>query len=147
VKFNAQGAVVATWGSQGQEDGQFLEPSSVAVSEKEGRVYVADPRNQRIQVFDLGGKFIMKWPVPEWQSTSWLFHDLLIDPPTERLYASSPTTDEVLIFDFAGNKIGQLKAKPPDKLEGASALALSKGILYVLCTFGERVRQIDLPTK
>ena len=147
VKFNAEGAVLATWGSQGQNDGQFLEPSSVAVNEKEGRVYVADPRNRRIQVFDLDGKFITKWTVPEWQSTSWLFHDLLMDPEAGRLYATSPTTDEVLIFDLTGQKIGQLKPKPPDVLEGASALALSKGKLYVLCTFSERVRQIDLPTK
>jgi DNA-binding beta-propeller fold protein YncE len=145
VKFNAQGVVVATWGSPGQNDGQFVEPSSVAVSEKEGRVYVADPRNRRIQVFDLDGKFIAKWPVQEWQSTSWLFHDLLIDSQTERLYATSPTTDEVLIFDLAGKKIGSLKAKPPDVLEGASALALSNGKLYVLCTFSDRVRQIDVP--
>ncbi|HEX8490318.1 MAG TPA: NHL repeat-containing protein, partial [Chthoniobacterales bacterium] len=147
VKFNVQGAVLKTWGSQGQDDGQFVEPSAVAVSEKEGRVYVADPRNRRIQVFDLDGKFITKWPVPEWQSTSWLFHDLLIDPNTERLYATSPTTDEVLVFDFTGKKIGQLKPKPPDTLEGASALALSKGKLYVLCTFADRVRVIDLEAK
>jgi sugar lactone lactonase YvrE len=147
VKLNIDGAVVKTWGSQGQDDGQFVEPSAVAVHEKEGRVYVADPRNRRIQVFDLDGKFIAKWPVQEWQSTSWLFHDLLIDPDAERLYATSPTTDEVLIFDLTGKKIGQLKPKPPDTLEGASALALSKGKLYVLCTFADRVRVIDLEAK
>ena len=147
IKFNAQGVVLATWGSQGKDDGKFLEPSAVAVNEKEGRVYVADPRNQRIQVFDLEGKFITKWAVQEWGSTSWLFHDLLIDPDGDRLYATSPTTDEVLVFDFAGTKIGRLKAKPPDTLEGASALALSKGKLYVLCTFADRVRQIDLQAK
>jgi sugar lactone lactonase YvrE len=144
VKLNIDGAVLKTWGSQGQDDGQFVEPSAVAVHEKEGRVYVADPRNRRIQVFDLDGKFITKWLVQEWQSTSWLFHDLLIDPDAERLYATSPTTDEVLIFDLTGKKIGQLKPKPPDTLEGASSLALSKGKLYVLCTFADRVRQIDL---
>jgi sugar lactone lactonase YvrE len=147
VKLDVGGAVLKTWGSQGRDDGQFVEPSAVAVNEKEGRVYVADPRNQRIQVFDLDGKFITKWPVPEWQSTSWLFHDLLIDPEAERLYSTSPTTDEVLIFDLTGKKIGQLKPKPPDMLEGASALALSKGKLYVLCTFSDRVRLIDLGAK
>jgi sugar lactone lactonase YvrE len=147
VKFNVQGAVLKTWGSRGQDDGQFVEPSAVVVSEKEGRVYVADPRNRRIQVFDLDGNFITKWLVQEWQPTSWLFHDLLIDPETERLFATSPTTDEVLVFDLTGKKIGQLKPKPPDTLEGASALALSKGKLYVLCTFSDRVRVIDLEAK
>jgi DNA-binding beta-propeller fold protein YncE len=147
VKLTSNGAFVATWGTQGAGDGQFLEPAAVAVSEKNQRVYVADPRNTRIQVFDTDGKFIAKWTVPEWQPTSWLFHDLLIDQQTDRLYATSPTTDEVLIFDLEGKKIGALKAKPPDKLEGASALALSKGKLYVLCTFADRVRLIDLEEK
>lgn len=144
VKFNSNGAFLTAWGTQGQGDGEFVEPSAVTVSEKNERVYVADPRNKRIQVFDLAGKFITKWPVEEWQATSWLFHDLLIDPQTERLYATSPTTDEVLIFDLAGKRTGALKANPPDKLEGASALALLNGKLYVLCTFADRVRQIDL---
>ena len=144
VKFNPKGVSVATWGTQGAGDGQFVEPAAVAVSEKNQRVYVADPRNKRIQVFDTDGKFITKWPVPEWQATSWLFHDLLIDQNADRLYAASPTTDEVLIFDLEGKKIGALKAKSPEKLEGASALALSHGKLYVLCTFADRVRLIDL---
>jgi DNA-binding beta-propeller fold protein YncE len=119
----------------------------VAVSEKKERVYVADPRNKRIQVFDTRGTFITKWPVPEWQTTNWLFHDLLVDQQSERLYATSPTTDSVLIFDLDGKKIGELKAKPPDTLEGASALALSNGKLYVLCTFADRVRLIHLPAQ
>lgn len=144
VKFNAKGGAMTTWGTQGQGDGQFVEPSAIAVSEKNQRVYVADPRNKRIQVFDPDGKFLTKWPVPEWQTTSWLFHDLLIDPQTERLYATSPTSDSVLVFDLDGQKIGELKAKPPDNLEGASGLALAHGKLYVLCTFADRVRLIDL---
>ena len=144
VKLNSNGVVLGTWGSQGQGDGQFAEPSAVAVDAKSDRVYVADPRNQRIQVFDGAGKFISKWTVNEWQATGWAFQDLLIDPQAERLYATSPPTDEVLIFDLAGTRIGELKAKPPDKLEGASALALANGKLYVLCTFADRVRRIDL---
>ena len=144
VKLNSNGVLLATWGEAGQGDTQFAEPSAVAVSEKTARVYVADPRNKRIQVFDPDGKFITKWTVPEWQTTSWLFHDLLIDEQAGRLYATSPTTDEVLIFDLDGKRLGELRAKPPDKLEGASALALVDRKLYVLCTFADRVRRIDL---
>lgn len=146
VKFNPDGEVLAMWGSAGKGDGQFSNPTAVAVDEK-NRVYVADPRNKRIQVFDANGKFIAKWPVEEWQPTGWAFQDLVIDSKAERLYASSLTTDEVLVFDLAGTKIGALKPKPPDKLEGASALALRDGKLYVLCTFADRVKQISLETK
>jgi DNA-binding beta-propeller fold protein YncE len=147
VKFNPTGGVVAIWGSQGQGDGQFNEPTAVSVDANNARVYVADPRNRRIQVFDTSGKFITKWTVNEWQVTGWAFQDLLVDQENARLYVTSPTTDEILVFDLDGTRIGQLKPKPPDKLEGASALALWKGKLYVLCTFADRVTTIDLETK
>jgi DNA-binding beta-propeller fold protein YncE len=147
VKFNPDGEVLAVWGSGGKGDGQFANPTAVAIDAKNNRVYVADPRNKRIQVFDANGKFVAKWPVEEWQQNAWAFQDLIIDSKAERLYASSLTTEEVLVFDLAGTKIGVLKPKPPDKLEGASALALRDGKLYVLCTFSNRVRQIDLETK
>jgi hypothetical protein len=50
----------------------------------------------------------------------------------------------VLIFDLNGNRIGTLTPKPPDKLDGPSALALSNRKLYVLNMAGDRVSAIDL---
>jgi len=144
VKFDPNGRVVLVWGVSGKGDGEMTGPTSVAVDGKNDRVYVADPRNQRIQVFDTKGSFIAKWLVKEWQPNPWLFQRLVLDPKRARLYASSLATDEVLIFDLQGNKVGSLRPKPPDKLEGASAMALVGDKLYVLCTFANRVTEIDL---
>ena len=83
----------------------------------------------------------------EWQPNVWAFQHLLIDLKAGRLCGSSLTPDEVLVFDLAGTKIGALKPNPPDQLEWASALALLNGKLYVLCTFANRVNQIDLEAK
>src|SRR5207248_3089668 len=66
VKLSSDGEVLASWGSEGRGDGQFIGLSSVAVDPTTNKVYVADPINSRIQVFDSGGKFLTKWPVPEW---------------------------------------------------------------------------------
>ena len=52
--------------------------------------------------------------------------------------------NSVLIFDFAGNRIGTLTPKPPDKLDGPSALALVNRKLYILNVNGNRVSVIDL---
>jgi len=52
----------------------------------------------------------------------------------------------VLIFDLNGTTIGTLIPKPPDKLEGPSALALVNRKLYVLNMGGNRVSIIDLQT-
>jgi sugar lactone lactonase YvrE len=141
VKFNPDGTVVTSWGSKGNGDGQFNDPTSVAVEAATNKVYVADPRNKRIQVFDDNGKFLTKWSVPEWGQPVG-FEDLTIDSQTGRLYASSTHLDAVLVFDLNGTRMGNATPKLPDKLEGPSALALANRKLYVLN--GNRVSAIDL---
>jgi DNA-binding beta-propeller fold protein YncE len=143
VKFRPDGQVLTVWGSKGSGDSQFDDPASVAVDSTSNKVYVADPRNKRIQVFDSDGKFVTKWIVPEWGGL-YGFEDLAIDSKTGRLYASSTHMNTVLIFDLNGNRIGNLRPKPPDTLDGPSALALANGKLYVLNMLGDRVTVIDL---
>lgn len=148
AKLDVNGNTVAVWGSPGTGDGQFSEPTTVTVDTKRQRVYVADPRNNRIEVFDPNGKFLTKWPMPVWQGGSgWSFQDIVIDRERDRLYVISPATDEVLIYDLNGAKQGVLKPEPPNNLEGASAIALGNGKLYVACAFSDNVRQIDLGGK
>lgn len=49
------------FGGTGSQKGQFLRPSSVAVNDTTGDVYVADPGNKRIQRFDADGNFTSMW--------------------------------------------------------------------------------------
>jgi DNA-binding beta-propeller fold protein YncE len=143
AKFDPDGQVLAVWGTAGSGNGQFSDPTSVAVDRATNEVYVADPRNQRIQVFDDNGKFLTKWSVPEWGQPAG-FEDLAIDAKAGRLYASSANMDTVFVFDLKGNRIGSLTPKQPDKLEGPSALALTDRKLYVLNMVANRVSVIDL---
>jgi DNA-binding beta-propeller fold protein YncE len=143
VKFSPDGQVLATWGSVGTGDGQFRDHTSVAVDPATNEVYVADPRNKRIQIFDASGRFLAKWSVPEWGEAVG-FEDLVIDSQAGRLYASSARMNGVFIFDLNGTRLGSLMPKPPDKLEGPSALALADRKLYVLNMYGNRVSAIDL---
>jgi DNA-binding beta-propeller fold protein YncE len=143
VKFSPDGRVLAAWGNKGNGDGQFDDPTSVAVNPKTGMVYVADPRNRRIQVFDSEGKFLAKWSVPGWGQPHG-FEDLAVDPNTDRLYASSANTDSVLMFDLNGKRLGSVTPNSPNKFEGPSGIALAGRKLYVLNTGSNRVIAIDL---
>jgi len=96
VKFNPDGAVLASWGSKGNGAGEFNDPTSAAVDPATNKIYVNDPRNKRIQVFD-DGKFLTKWSMPEWGQPVG-FEDLAIDSQTGRLYASSTHLDAVLFL-------------------------------------------------
>lgn len=56
VKLDKHGKYLQSWGSKGTGPGQFDTPHSLAV-DRQNNVYVADPGNKRIQVFDNDGTF------------------------------------------------------------------------------------------
>ena len=53
-------ATVAEWGQRGSGDGEFDDPSGIAI-DAAGNVYVADTHNHRIQKFTQDGTFLHKW--------------------------------------------------------------------------------------
>ncbi len=61
VKFTKSGQFIKTWGRKGAAPGEFDEPHDIFIGGSQNRVYVADRRNRRIQVFDQDGKFIVAW--------------------------------------------------------------------------------------
>ena len=48
------------FGGKGSNDGYLSTPHSIDI-DKEGNVYVTDTGNDRIQKYDLDGKFILQW--------------------------------------------------------------------------------------
>jgi DNA-binding beta-propeller fold protein YncE len=61
VKFSKDGHFVKAWGRKGSAPGEFDEPHDLFVGGSRGWVYVADRKNNRIQVFDQDGKFLQEW--------------------------------------------------------------------------------------
>src|SRR6266576_3515509 len=57
AKVDKEGNWVESWGEPGSQPGQLNTPHSIAV-DAEGKVYVADRGNRRIQVFDGEGKVL-----------------------------------------------------------------------------------------
>jgi hypothetical protein len=62
VKFARDGTFIKAWGKKGAAPGDFDEPHDIFIGGSQQRVYVADRRNKRIQVFDQDGKFLAAWP-------------------------------------------------------------------------------------
>src|SRR5205814_1199494 len=58
-KFDRTGAFNLSWGVYGGLAGQLAEPSDVCFHE--GRIYVADRVNHRLQVFTTDGHFVLQW--------------------------------------------------------------------------------------
>lgn len=60
VKFNSDGEYLMEWGSVGAEAGEFRVPHALAM-DSEGRLFVADRANSRIQLFDQQGNHLSTW--------------------------------------------------------------------------------------
>ncbi|XP_078661418.1 tripartite motif-containing protein 2-like [Branchiostoma floridae x Branchiostoma belcheri] len=67
-----------TFGGVGSGTGQFNDPWGVAVSD-EGDIFVADTRNQRIQVFTLQGTFVRQFPTVVSGAQKMYPHDVAMD--------------------------------------------------------------------
>ena len=61
VKFSKDGLFIKAWGHKGSAPGEFDEPHDIFIGGSQQRVYIADRKNNRIQVFDQDGNFIAAW--------------------------------------------------------------------------------------
>ena len=56
-KYDPKGRQLFSWGEPGTDPGCFNIPHNIA-TDSEGRVYVADRENHRVQIFDEKGKYL-----------------------------------------------------------------------------------------
>ena len=59
-QFSPTGTLKRSWGVPGQGPGQFLLPHGLAVA-ADGRVFVCDRENDRIQIFSPDGEYLSEW--------------------------------------------------------------------------------------
>jgi DNA-binding beta-propeller fold protein YncE len=59
-RFNAKGGLIRSWGEPGTGPGQFNLPHGIWVA-TDGRVFVTDRENDRIQIFSPEGEFLDQW--------------------------------------------------------------------------------------
>ena len=63
VKFAPDGRYLTQWGREGSAAGEFINPHAIDIS-VEGLLYVADRENNRVQVFDTYGTFMVAYRLP-----------------------------------------------------------------------------------
>src|SRR6202041_1569671 len=59
-RFTRDGTLVTSWGAPGKGGGQFPLPHSIAFDD-DGKLYVADRANKRVQIFSPDGDFLGQW--------------------------------------------------------------------------------------
>jgi len=91
--FDYEGNYLFHWGKYGRNDGDFRAPQGIAIQNE--LVYIAETWNNRIQIFDLNGKFIKKFG-----SNKDFNHPvgLALDSKRNFLYVVDTYNDSIKIF-------------------------------------------------
>ena len=121
VKFSRDGKYLLEFGSRGSGPGQFELPHNIVV-DAQGKVYVTDRENRRIEVFDAAGKFLTEWPTGEGVSGLYMTKD-------QHIWAGG------VLFDLQGKVVGRL---PGSNAAGGHGVAVSdSGDVYLALLSGK----------
>jgi peptidylamidoglycolate lyase len=103
IKFDKNGKYLFEWGKKGTGPGEFVLPHAV-VLDSQGRVYVGDRSNKRIQIFTPEGKYITEWHTGS-------PYGLAISPGGD-LWMADALTNKVSRIDRQGKVVESFS--PPD---------------------------------
>lgn len=133
---------VAEWGGAGEAPGQFRDPTGIAVAGD--RVFVADARNSRIQVFSVEGAFL--YAFPEADDAIILGRPMNLDISGDQLFVADYDRDEALVFTLDGAFVRAFGAEGEAEglLDSPSGIAaLADGGAVVVDFYGRRLQSFD----
>lgn len=152
------------WGELGGGPGQFSGPEGVATA-VDGRVYVADTYNHRVQVFDVNGRFLFSWgslcsletpkdcddpdgsgPLQVGDGQFKTIEGIAIDPVTDRVYIADSENQRVQVFTLEGKflfKWGRFGSVDGQFYLPVGLAVDSLGYVYVADVLNHRVQVFD----
>lgn len=145
-KMNDKGKVVATWGCEGREPGQFSRIRALALG-PDDNLYVADACNHRIQVFTRDGELVRIWGTPGSEPGQLSYpYDLAFGKNGE-LFVAEFGNHRVQKFTPEGESLGTWGSpgREPGKLFSPWALVVdSRGQVHVIDSENHRVQRLPL---
>ena len=151
-EFYPNGTFIRKFGQPGQLDGEFINPSAIAIEPLQKFIYVADSGNNRIQVFFPNGTFANKWNLT-FTNTSLTGYPLHPIRPTglsvlqNRLLVTDSDNNQVLEYllngtfvnqwNLTGSSLSTLNLRNADPLS-ISTSASNSGIGFIAIGFGAK---------
>lgn len=112
LKFSPDGRLIKTWGTRGTAPGDFETPHGIAM-DSQGRLFVADRGNNRVQIFDQDGNFLAEWK--QFGRPSGIFidrHDMLYVADHQSNAKTNPGFRKGIMIGSARD--GKVTASMPD---------------------------------
>jgi len=125
LKFDRDGRFITAWGGKGTAPGQFTVAHGIAI-DADGRLWVADRENQRIQVFETDGTFVREMKYAGLPCS--------VDIGRDAVYMVNGFAGQIVQLDPSGKVVAALgrPGKEPGEFGEAHFIAVSpKGELFV----------------
>ena len=124
-RYSPDGRLIASWGESGTFPGRFNIVHNIA-ADGDGRIYVADRDNRRIQVFDAQGKYQTQWVnlsraaclYVDTRRRPWLVYVGEYYAGASSNAAGRDLGPRVTVFDTAGGVVARLGDKPYGDVAG-----------------------------
>jgi len=130
--------VIATFGEEGSDHGQFKQPRGMAIG-TQGNLYVVDKGNQRIQKLDQDGKYLDSWGGPGSEPGKFKDPHGIGIGPDGSVYVADTWNHRIQKFDANGTFIKEWNAQD-QSFWGPRAVAVSpNGRVYVSDTGNKRI--------
>jgi len=128
VKFAKEGTFLKAWGNKGSGPGEFDAPHAIAM-DSQGRLFVGDRQNNRIQIFDQEGKFLDQWA--QFSRPSGIFIDR-----NDNIYVADSESESVSKnhdgwkrgIRVGSAKDGSVTAFIPDPAEKSNTTSAAEGV-------------------
>ena len=133
VKFSADAKYLLQWCRRGTAVGEFHTPH-VITADPDGRLYISDRENDRVQVFDQSGQALAEWP--GLHSVDGLHY-----APDGFIYAGAGLDNAILKLDPSGRLL-ETWAEPGLLNYPHGITVDAQGTIYIAETSGDRLLRL-----
>ncbi len=143
--YNGEAGLVPplkTWGAPGSGAGELGEPRGIAV-DRQGRLYVADTKNSRIEVFEPDGRFVRQFGSKG--AGPGEFNEpcgIAVDADGD-IWVADTWNARIARFSAVDGKFMGAIGGPENAFFGPRAVVVSRGFVYVADTGNKKVVRFD----
>ncbi|MBM4137321.1 MAG: 6-bladed beta-propeller [Nitrospira sp.] len=132
------------FGQEGAGPGQMQEPSDIAV-DSDGKIFVTDTGNKRINIMGPDGNIIASWSNKE-SNRGTMGAPSGIVLYEDKVYVTDSDLDKVLIFTRDGKCIDEFgsRGSAPKQFDEPKGIYVHQGIIYVADTGNHRIQIFSL---